>query len=57
MESKYRIKKAIGDKIMKTMQSFLIFFYILDQSYNQCKKDDIGASCIIKNIGNPKKEG
>ncbi len=28
---------------MKTMQSFLIFFYILDQSYNQCKKDDIGG--------------
>ena len=28
---------------MKTMQSFLIFFYILDQGYNQCKEDDLGG--------------
>ena len=28
---------------MKTMQSFLIFFYILDQGYNQCKDDDLGG--------------
>lgn len=25
------------------MQSFLIFFYILDQGYNQCKEDDLGG--------------
>ena len=24
------------------MQIFLIFFYILDQSYDQCKEDDLG---------------
>lgn len=34
---------AIGGQIMKTMQSFLIFFYILNQSYDPCKKDDIGG--------------
>lgn len=28
---------------MKTMQSFLIFFYILDQAYHQCKEDDLGG--------------
>ncbi len=28
---------------MKTMQSFLIFFYILDQGYNKCKNDDLGG--------------
>ncbi len=28
---------------MKKMQSFLIFFYILDQGYNQCKEDDLGG--------------
>lgn len=28
---------------MKTMQSFLFFFYILDQGYNQCKNDDLGG--------------
>ena len=28
---------------MKTMQSFLIFFYILDECYNQCKTDDLGG--------------
>lgn len=28
---------------MKTMQSFLIFYYILDQSFDSCKKDDIGG--------------
>ena len=28
---------------MKTMQSFLIFFYILDQGYEQCKEDDLGG--------------
>lgn len=28
---------------MKTMQSFLIFFYILDQGYNNCKDDDLGG--------------
>lgn len=28
---------------MKVMQSFLIFFYILDQCYNQCKEDDLGG--------------
>lgn len=25
------------------MHSFLIFFYILDQGYNQCKEDDLGG--------------
>ena len=25
------------------MQSFLIFFYILDQGYDQCKEDDLGG--------------
>ena len=29
--------------MMKTMQSFLIFFYILDQGYNQCQEDDLGG--------------
>lgn len=28
---------------MKTMQSFLIFFYILDQGYNKCKNDGLGS--------------
>lgn len=28
---------------MKTMQSFLILFYILDQGFNQCKDDDLGG--------------
>lgn len=28
---------------MKIMQSFLIFFYILDQGYDQCKEDDLGG--------------
>lgn len=28
---------------MKTMQLFLMFFYILDQCYNQCKEDDLGG--------------
>lgn len=28
---------------MKTMQSFLLFFYILDQGYDQCKEDDLGG--------------
>lgn len=28
---------------MKTMQSFLTFFYILDQGYNNCKNDDLGG--------------
>ncbi|MDE7253970.1 MAG: hypothetical protein K2O32_13650 [Acetatifactor sp.] len=28
---------------MKPMQSFLIFFYILDQGYNPCNNDDLGG--------------
>lgn len=28
---------------MKAMQSFLIFFYILDQGYSQCQEDDLGG--------------
>ena len=28
---------------MKAMQSFLFFFYILDQGYSQCKEDDLGG--------------
>lgn len=28
---------------MKTMQSFLILFYILDRRFNQCKEDDLGG--------------
>lgn len=28
---------------MKAMQSFLTFFYILDQGYNQYNKDDLGG--------------
>lgn len=28
---------------MKPMQSFLIFFYILDQCYFQCEEDDLGG--------------
>ena len=28
---------------MKAIQLFLIFFYILDQSYEQCKEDDLGG--------------
>ncbi|MCM1257749.1 MAG: hypothetical protein NC307_07830 [Roseburia sp.] len=28
---------------MKAMQSFLFFFYILDQCYSQCKEDDLGG--------------
>lgn len=27
---------------MKIMQSFLAFFYILDQGYDQCKENDLG---------------
>lgn len=27
---------------MKIMQSFLIFFYILDQGYSECQEDDLG---------------
>lgn len=29
--------------MMKTMQSFLLFFYILDQCYDQYKEDDLGG--------------
>lgn len=28
---------------MKIMQSFLIFFYILDQGYSECQEDDLGG--------------
>lgn len=28
---------------MRTMQSFLIFFYVLDQCYEQCHEDDLGG--------------
>ncbi len=28
---------------MRTMQSFLTFFYILDQCYEQCREDDLGG--------------
>ncbi len=28
---------------MRAMQSFLIFFYILDQCYEQCEEDDLGG--------------
>lgn len=28
---------------MKAMQSFLIFFYILDQGYSECQEDDLGG--------------
>ena len=28
---------------MKAMQSFLIFFYILEQCYEQCQEDDLGG--------------
>ena len=28
---------------MRTMQSFLTFFYILDQCYEQCQEDDLGG--------------
>ena len=27
---------------MKVMQSFLVFFYILDQGYDQCEEEDLG---------------
>lgn len=28
---------------MKSMQSFLMFFFILDQCYDQCKENDLGG--------------
>lgn len=28
---------------MKIMQSFLTFFYILDQGYSECQEDDLGG--------------
>ena len=28
---------------MKEMQSFLMFFYILDQCYDQCPENDLGG--------------
>lgn len=28
---------------MKAMQSFLMFFYILDQCYDQCQENDLGG--------------
>ncbi len=28
---------------MRAMQSFLIFFYILDQCYEQCQENDLGG--------------
>ena len=40
MESKDRIKKG---EIMKAMQSFLMFFYILDQCYGLYPEDDLGS--------------
>ena len=32
-----------GDMYMKIMESFLTFFYILDQCYEQCQEDDLGG--------------
>lgn len=44
MESRNRSKKAIeGGDIMEKMKSFLIFFYILDQCYDQYMEDDLGG--------------
>ena len=28
---------------MRVMQSFLMFFYILDQCYEQCPENDLGG--------------
>ena len=30
-------------EIMKTIESFLTFFYILDRIYNHCKENDLGG--------------
>lgn len=37
MKRKFRQNQEMG------MQSFLMFFYILDQGYNECKDDDLGG--------------
>lgn len=40
----WRMEGAInGGLNMKVMQSFLMFFYILDQCYELCEEDDLGG--------------
>lgn len=43
MESRNGIKETIGGIYMETMQSFLMFFYILDQCYMNCRENDLGG--------------
>lgn len=43
MEFGDRLKKAIRRTNMRLMQSFLAFFYVLDQCYDKCREDDLGG--------------